>query len=95
MTLYKNFIYYVTEPVIMETISLQNPYYYTNRYNYIQLFLNSQDYMMLKIFSFLLGIITPLSIILFSANLPSISSIYAQDIKYTNNTKTKIIILQF
>src|SRR5688500_13274453 len=41
--------------------------------------------MMLKIFSFLLGIITP-SIILFSANLPSISSIYAQDIKYTNNT---------
>ena len=41
--------------------------------------------MMLKIFSFLLGIITA-SIILFSANLPSIS-IYAQDIQYTNNTK--------
>ena len=40
---------------------------------------------MLKIFSFLLGIITA-SIILFSANLPSIS-IYAQDIQYTNNTK--------
>ena len=40
---------------------------------------------MLKIFSFLLGIIAA-SIILFSANLPSIS-IYAQDIQYTNNTK--------
>ena len=39
---------------------------------------------MLKIFSYLLGIITA-SIILFSASLLSIS-IYAQDILYTNNT---------
>ena len=42
--------------------------------------------MMLKILSFLFGIITiSTSIILFSANSPSIS-IYAQDIQYTNNT---------
>ena len=39
---------------------------------------------MLKILSFLFSIIT-ISIILFSANIPSIS-IYAQDIQYTNNT---------
>ena len=42
--------------------------------------------MMLKILSFLFGIITiSTSIILFSANSPSIS-IYAQDVQYTNNT---------
>ena len=40
--------------------------------------------MMLKISSFLFGIIIT-SIILFSANSPSISSIYAQDIQYSNN----------
>jgi hypothetical protein len=40
--------------------------------------------MMLKISSFLLGIITA-SIILFSANSPFISSIYAQDTQYSNN----------
>ena len=41
---------------------------------------------MLKIPSFLFGIIAiSSSIILFSANSPSISSIYAQDIQYTNN----------
>ena len=39
---------------------------------------------MLKILSFLFGIIT-ISIILFSANSPSIS-IYAQDTQYYNNT---------
>jgi hypothetical protein len=41
--------------------------------------------MMLKILSFLFGIITISSIILFSANSPSISSIYAQDTQYYNN----------
>ena len=41
--------------------------------------------MMLKISSFLFGIIAISSIILFSANLPSISSIYAQDTQYSNN----------
>src|SRR5215216_3107287 len=40
---------------------------------------------MLKILTFLFGIITISSIILFSANLPSISSIYAQDTQYYNN----------
>ena len=40
---------------------------------------------MLKILSFLLGIITT-SIILFSANSPFMSSIYAQDTQYNNNT---------
>src|SRR5918994_7116763 len=40
--------------------------------------------MMLKILSFLFGIIA-ISIILFSANSPSISSIYAQDTHYYNN----------
>ena len=40
---------------------------------------------MLKISSFLFGIII-ISIILFSANSPSISSIYAQDTQYYNNT---------
>src|SRR5215208_1426046 len=40
---------------------------------------------MLKILSFLFSIITIINIILFSANLPSISSIYAQDIQYYNN----------
>src|SRR5918994_1445991 len=39
---------------------------------------------MLKILSFLFGIIA-ISIILFSANSPSISSIYAQDTQYYNN----------
>src|SRR5918995_123625 len=39
---------------------------------------------MLKILSFLFGIIA-ISIILFSANSPSISSIYAQDTHYYNN----------
>src|SRR5688572_10374431 len=39
---------------------------------------------MLKILSFLSGIIIT-SIILFSANSPSLSSIYAQDIQYYNN----------
>src|SRR5918993_940580 len=41
---------------------------------------------MLKILSFLFGIIAISSIILFSANSPSISSIYAQDTQYYNNT---------
>ena len=42
--------------------------------------------MMLKISSFLFGIIAiSSSIILFSANSPSISSIYAQDTQYYNN----------
>ena len=41
--------------------------------------------MILKISSFLFGIIT-ISIILFSANSPFISSIYAQDTQYYNNT---------
>ena len=41
---------------------------------------------MLKILSFLFGIIAiSSSIILFSANSPSISSIYAQDTQYSNN----------
>src|SRR5215212_8160479 len=40
---------------------------------------------MLKISSFLFGIIAISSIILFSANSPSISSIYAQDTRYYNN----------
>ena len=41
---------------------------------------------MLKISSFLFGIITISSIIiLFSANSPSLSSIYAQDNQYYNN----------
>jgi Cache domain len=41
--------------------------------------------MMLKISSFLFGIIAISCIILVSANSPSISSIYAQDIQYSNN----------
>jgi Cache domain len=41
--------------------------------------------MMLKILSFLFSIIAISSIILFSANSPSISSIYAQDTQYSNN----------
>ena len=41
--------------------------------------------MMLKISSFLFGIIAISSIILFSANSHSISSIYAQDPQYYNN----------
>jgi len=41
--------------------------------------------MMLKISSFLFGIIIT-SIILFSANSPSLSSIYAQDTQYSNNS---------
>jgi hypothetical protein len=41
--------------------------------------------MMLKIPSFLFGIIAMSSIILFSVNSPSISSIYAQDTQYYNN----------
>jgi hypothetical protein len=41
--------------------------------------------MMLKISSFLFGIIIITSIIFFSANLPSLSSIYAQDTQYLNN----------
>ena len=41
---------------------------------------------MLKILSFLFGIITISSIILFSANSPFISSIYAQDNQYCYNT---------
>ena len=49
------------------------------------MFLNSQDYMMLKILSFLFGIIAISSIILFSGNSPSISSIYAQDTQYYYN----------
>jgi hypothetical protein len=40
---------------------------------------------MLKIPSFLFGIIAMSSIILFSVNSPSISSIYAQDTQYYNN----------
>jgi len=40
--------------------------------------------MTLKISSFLFGIIIT-SIILFSANSPSLSSIYAQDTQYYNN----------
>ena len=40
--------------------------------------------MMLKISSFLFGIIIT-SIILFSVNSPSLSSIYAQDTQYSNN----------
>ncbi|MGZ5501747.1 MAG: cache domain-containing protein [Nitrososphaeraceae archaeon] len=45
---------------------------------------------MLKISSFLFGIITISSIIiLFSVNSPSISSIYAQDTQYYNNTNNK------
>src|SRR5687768_1153747 len=44
---------------------------------------------MLKISSFLSGIIAISSIIiLFSANSPSISSIYAQDTQYYNNNNT-------
>ena len=46
---------------------------------------------MLKILSFLFGIIAISSIILFSANSPSISSIYAQDTQYYNNTTNKNI----
>src|SRR5215208_5785872 len=41
---------------------------------------------MLKILTFLYGIITTSSIILFSASSPSIPSIYAQDTQYYNNT---------
>jgi hypothetical protein len=41
--------------------------------------------MMLKILSFLFSIITIINIILFSANSPSISSIYAQDTQYYYN----------
>src|SRR5918995_961602 len=41
--------------------------------------------MMLKISSFLIGIIITISIILFSANSHSLSSIYAQDTQYYNN----------
>ena len=45
---------------------------------------------MLKISSFLFGIITISSIIiLFSANSPSLSSIYAQDTQYSNNNTNK------
>src|SRR5215213_7584307 len=44
--------------------------------------------MMLKISNFSFGIIIT-SIILFSANSPSISSIYAQDTQYYNNNDTK------
>ena len=40
---------------------------------------------MLKILIFLFGIIAISSIILFSANSSSLSSIYAQDIQYSNN----------
>ena len=40
---------------------------------------------MLKILSFLFGIIAISSIILFSANSSSLSSIYAQDTQYSNN----------
>src|SRR5215203_3718065 len=40
---------------------------------------------MLKILSFLFSIITIINIILFSANSPSLSSIYAQDTQYYNN----------
>jgi hypothetical protein len=40
---------------------------------------------MLKISSFLIGIIIAISIILFSANSHSLSSIYAQDTQYYNN----------
>src|SRR5215208_5392223 len=40
---------------------------------------------MLKILGFLFSIITIINIILFSANSPSISSIYAQDTQYYNN----------
>jgi hypothetical protein len=43
---------------------------------------------MLKILTFLFGIIINSSIILFSANSPSISSIYAQDTQYYNNNNT-------
>src|ERR671910_3031124 len=46
--------------------------------------------MMLKISSFSFGIIIT-SIILFSANSPSLSSIYAQDTQYSNNTTNKNI----
>src|ERR687897_1874423 len=46
---------------------------------------------MLKILSFLFGIIAISSIILFSANSPSISSIYAQDTQYYNKTTNKNI----
>src|SRR5918995_2745036 len=46
---------------------------------------------MLKISSFSFGIIAISSIILFSANSPSISSIYAQDTQYYNNTTNKNI----
>src|ERR671912_2298553 len=41
--------------------------------------------MMLKISSFSFGIIAISSIILFSANSPTISSIYAQDTQYYSN----------
>jgi hypothetical protein len=44
---------------------------------------------LLKILSLLFGIIAISSIILFSANSPSISSIYAQDTQYYNNTTNK------
>jgi hypothetical protein len=40
---------------------------------------------MLKFLTFLFGIIAISSIILFSANSPSLSSIYAQDTQYSNN----------
>src|ERR687897_170368 len=46
---------------------------------------------MLKILSFLFGIIAISSIILFSANSPSISSIYAQDTQYYNNNTNENI----
>ena len=60
------------------------------------MFLNSQDYMMIKILSFLFGSIAiSSSIILFSANSPSISSIYAQDTQgyYTNTNENNSFIL--
>ena len=44
--------------------------------------------MMLKISSFSLGI-TITGIILFSANSPSLSSIYAQDTQYSNKKHQK------
>src|SRR5215212_4246480 len=45
---------------------------------------------MLKILGFLFSIITIINIILFSANSPSISSIYAQDTQYYNNNNNNI-----
>ncbi|HEX5186048.1 MAG TPA: hypothetical protein VFV86_04080 [Nitrososphaeraceae archaeon] len=48
---------------------------------------------MLKILGFLFSFIAIITIILFSANSPSITFIYAQDIQYQNNTNEENTLL--